>query len=352
MQDFSFTYTEDGSVGLYDNSTKDILHSKTGALKESIEKFIYPTDYENYIIYNKEATVLDICFGIGYNTKAALYSSENNLRNLKLKITALEINSHLAYLSPFIKDGLNDTDINIYLLSYFIYNFHDFVQYVDDFFKINSDIVENFFRADICSLFEFYKNSPVKYTSEHALLGNLHNIYYQNISKSMKNNSECNKYTNVDFELIIGDARTSLPRLTCRYDFVFHDGFTPHKLPTLWTEDFFAAVKSKMKPDGILSTYTNSTPVRGALKNLGFNTGKVILNSAQFGTVASMNKNKIKYPLTDFDEGLILTKAGIPYRDNFLNASSEVILKFRNDELKNSDRMSSTEYKKRHKNEI
>ena len=41
------------------------------------------------------------------------------------------------------------------------------------------------------------------------------------------------------------------------------------------------------------------------------------------------------------------TKAGIFYRDPFLSAQNETILKEREDEVKNSNRESSSHYKKR-----
>ena len=41
MESFSFFETEDKSTGLYSNVIGDIFHSRTGALKEANEKFIY-----------------------------------------------------------------------------------------------------------------------------------------------------------------------------------------------------------------------------------------------------------------------------------------------------------------------
>lgn len=48
MDKIDFSMTADGSVGLYDETTKDIYHSVTGALKESFDKFIIATDFENF----------------------------------------------------------------------------------------------------------------------------------------------------------------------------------------------------------------------------------------------------------------------------------------------------------------
>ena len=66
-----------------------------------------------------------------------------------------------------------------------------------------------------------------------------------------------------------------------------------------------------------------------------------------FGTVATKDETLIKHHLSEFDLGLVKTKAGIFYRDPFLSAQNETILKEREDEVKNSNRESSSHYKKR-----
>ena len=58
--------TEDGSIGLYNEKLDEIYHSKYGAKKEAFEKFDEP------VLNIKNAKILDICYGIGYNTKTAL----------------------------------------------------------------------------------------------------------------------------------------------------------------------------------------------------------------------------------------------------------------------------------------
>lgn len=63
-------YTNDGSVGLYSESNSDIYHSVYGAFSEATNKFILPADFTNYFINNKEIKILDLCYGIGYNTKS------------------------------------------------------------------------------------------------------------------------------------------------------------------------------------------------------------------------------------------------------------------------------------------
>ncbi|MBQ2645081.1 hypothetical protein IJG14_05885 [bacterium] len=352
MDDFNFIYTDDGSVGMYDNNAKDILHSKTGALKESIDKFISSTNFDLFCINNQNINILDICYGIGYNTKAAIISYMKNNSNACLNISALDINKNIAFLSPFINDGITDIYIDLYLMSYFLYNFQEYQFYVNTFFNNNKEIVNKFFRQDICLVFDFYLKSDYKYTSFDSLFQILHNIYYQNVSKSMKNSLNPLYNKKINFSFIQGDARQTAFNLNFEYDFIFLDAYTPHKQPILWTYEFLSLLKSKISNNGFLATYSNSTPVRKALLDLGFNIGKIILYNQQFGTIASLNSENINSNFDNYDLELLNTRAGIPYRDSSLTLSSKVILQNRENEIKNSNKISTTEFKKRYKNEI
>ena len=72
MRDYEFYYTQDGSVGLYSYADDDVYHSKFGALTEAWEKFILPAHIEKKLNQQPEIRVLDVCYGIGYNTKALM----------------------------------------------------------------------------------------------------------------------------------------------------------------------------------------------------------------------------------------------------------------------------------------
>ena len=90
MQNIEIFKTQDGSIGLYDKNLDEIFHSKFGAKTEAFEKFVEPC-----LIYkDKPVKILDICYGIGYNTKCAL----ENFSNI-IEIDWLEINSELVQKS-------------------------------------------------------------------------------------------------------------------------------------------------------------------------------------------------------------------------------------------------------------
>ena len=152
MYEFHPYFTNDGSVGLYSTDFNDIYHSATGALTEAYEKFIYPVDFNN-LLQKDKIKVLDICYGIGYNSKSFLnfifenycrknfskkysftkhyidkihtnnilqtlldnFIYKNNICNEqvytdnifnKISITAIDTDKILSYISPFIKTGV------------------------------------------------------------------------------------------------------------------------------------------------------------------------------------------------------------------------------------------------------
>jgi len=74
---------EDGTNTLFSEEFNEPYHStKDGALHESLEKHVKPA-----LLIKKDEislTILDICFGLGYNTLATIYYIKKN--NLKTKI--------------------------------------------------------------------------------------------------------------------------------------------------------------------------------------------------------------------------------------------------------------------------
>lgn len=70
-------------------------------------------------------------------------------------------------------------------------------------------------------------------------------------------------------EVILGDARETLPRWDGRADAWFLDGFAPAKNPEMWGPGLMAGVVRHMAPGGTLATYTAAGAVRRALSAAG-----------------------------------------------------------------------------------
>lgn len=88
--DIEIFTTKDGSKGLYNKALDEIYHDRNGAKKEAYEKFIEPC----FVLKNQTKSILDICYGIGYNTKTALFY----LDNIK-SIDCVEIDPYLVQKS-------------------------------------------------------------------------------------------------------------------------------------------------------------------------------------------------------------------------------------------------------------
>ncbi|RME16753.1 MAG: FAD-dependent oxidoreductase [Alphaproteobacteria bacterium] len=71
-------------------------------------------------------------------------------------------------------------------------------------------------------------------------------------------------------EVIIGDARETLPRWEGRADAWYLDGFSPAKNPELWGEALLAEVARHTRPGGTAATYTAAGFVRRGLEAAGF----------------------------------------------------------------------------------
>lgn len=74
----------------------------------------------------------------------------------------------------------------------------------------------------------------------------------------------------IEVEVIIGDARETLPAWAGRADAWFLDGFSPARNPELWGEDLMRAVAAHTAPGGTLATYSAAGHVRRSLAAAGF----------------------------------------------------------------------------------
>lgn len=423
MYEFHPYFTNDGSVGLYSTDFNDIYHSATGALTEAYEKFIYPVDFNN-LLQKDKIKVLDICYGIGYNSKSFLnfifenycqkkfskkysltkhyidkihtnnilqtlldnFIYKNNICNEqvytdnifdKISITAIDNDKILSYISPFIKTGVkNFKNVNINfkynaidkfinnkdkishpkineLINYLIFekireNSNDFTQNEELNQVINNPTFSQYFDSNIKGIYKSYRYKPYKNNPIRRYLANLHNIYYRYLSKRYKKRLKRYQLQDINFRLKNDDARKVLLEDYNLYNLIFLDAFTPSKCPCLWSYEFFKLLKEHLEGDGLILTYSTSASIRAAMVEAGFEIGNIYnerLNRFT-GTVAAKNKNQIKYPLSEYDLGLLKTKAGIFYRDENLNSLNEAINETRKIEVENSNRISSSHYKK------
>ena len=151
--------TNDGSLTLKSEKFNECYHSSEGALKETLYKHVFPA-FE--VVKNENIKILDICFGLGYNTfasiiygkykKIEIYSPEfdeeliKSLKNFKYpnefeKISHIinKVSKNFCYEDSKIKIEIYRGDAREYIKT-FDDNFFDIV-YQDAFSpKVNKEL--------------------------------------------------------------------------------------------------------------------------------------------------------------------------------------------------------------------
>lgn len=79
----------------------------------------------------------------------------------------------------------------------------------------------------------------------------------------------------LQFRLIVGDARKTLPSWQFKADAWFLDGFSPAKNPELWGAALMKEVASHTKTGGSFATYTAAGSVRRSLQDSGFKIDRI-----------------------------------------------------------------------------
>ena len=93
-KDYRPVLTGDGSVTFWSPEFKEHCHCRAGARSEALAKFIEPSRLEERLMAG-DVALLDVCFGLGYNTLCAGALAER-VRNGNLTVTALEIDRDLV----------------------------------------------------------------------------------------------------------------------------------------------------------------------------------------------------------------------------------------------------------------
>ena len=270
-----FVLTDDGSYSINSkeiNHKVETLHTSTGAISESFEKFIKPMKFD----YTEDIAILDICAGLGYNSSAAiadfLKHSDKNLTVDMVEISKATFACGILVPSPIPEHDITKKAIEEELIA-------------EDYAALSLEKAE--------------------------------------IPK------------NININVYIEDARQTVQRLDDdTYDAIFLDPFSQNMAPELFSVELFKEFRRIIKDDGIIATYTSSAPVRAGFIEAGFYIGLgPIFGRKQGGTLASPNPLMLDWSLPRNDEiRIALSDVGIPFRDPNLNSSSDFILEKRTEE--------------------
>jgi len=107
---FSLIKTEDGTETIYYNEYTEAMHSTSGAYEESLLKHIHPS---GLLARNSgELNILDIGFGLGYNTLALIVEAEKSIPDCRINIVSFEFDN--SYLQLMKQITFNDRKDALY----------------------------------------------------------------------------------------------------------------------------------------------------------------------------------------------------------------------------------------------
>jgi len=179
--------SEDGSYTAYSKEYDEHYHStKDGALKESYQKHVIPAF--KMLEDKNEVSILDICYGLGFNTLCSILYYRENSPKTKLKIYSPELDRTLVHslenftypaefedlrdiINAISRDGIYEDEI-LYI-EVFLGDAREYVKRFEDKFDI---VYQDAFSPS---------SNPILWTRE----------YFSGIKKSMKQSAVLTTYS-------------------------------------------------------------------------------------------------------------------------------------------------------------
>lgn len=299
LENFTPKLTADGSFTFVSQEFGESFHSHYGAKQESFFKFVEPTQLAK-AAQKPVLRLLDVCYGLGYNTAAALQTIWAVNPNCNVEVIGLELN-------PAVPQAA---------------------------------IAHNLFENWNCNYIEILSQLAFKHKVQTACLKA--KLLIGDARKAIAIVRESN---------FLADA-------------IFLDPFSPPQCPQLWTVEFIEQLSFCLHEDGLLATYSCAAAVRTALLSAGLAIGSTPpMGRRSPGTLAAHirgwktgeQENKGEefplcpscLPLSQPEKEHLLTRAAISYRDRQLSDSSEVILKRRQQEQQASSLEPTSHWRKR-----
>lgn len=274
--------TNDGSFTFFSSEFGEAFHSYFGAKGEAKSKFVEPLN----LLKKAPAPslkILDICYGLGYNTAEALAEIWKVNPHCQVKIVGLELDHRVPKTA--VAEGL-------------------------------------------------LNNYPVPI-----------NQYLQTLATEL--HLECHNLNAQLLIGDARQTLKQVYDSGFRADAICLDPFSPPTCPQLWTVEFLGLVSKCLKPDGRLATYSCAAAVRTALIMAGLTIASTTpFGRRAPGTIASFNRVDLP-PLSQKEQEQLNTRAAIPYRDPNLRDERQLIIDRRQREQAISPLESSSQWKKR-----
>jgi tRNA U34 5-methylaminomethyl-2-thiouridine-forming methyltransferase MnmC len=266
--------TEDGSLTLLDDETQELYHNRAGAFTEALVNYVTPSAATEILCQRGQLRVLDACFGLGYNSFVLLSSLLDPARTGTLEGVSIEITAIDLELMP-----------SVVLL------------------KVLADSRFSSLSPLLC---DYLKDGSRQIPLRAGSLS-------------------------IAINLIEGDLRAVVPALKEPFDVVFHDPFSPRKVPELWTYDLFEHYFRLLTPlKGKLLTYSAAKAVRSGLLQAGFNVWKTqALGGKSGGTMGTIAGESSAHAEALAEGELSILKSALPYRDPGLKLTRAEISELR-----------------------
>ena len=281
-QQFDPCITDDGSYTFFSEEFGQTFHSKYGAKEEALFKYAIPT-----LLAEKASRghlrILDICYGLGYNSAAALSTIWRSNPDCTVEIIALELDRSVAISA--IEHQL-------------------FSEWEDPIPQLLAQLARQ----------ELINTSKLK---AELICGDARQTIQQAIDRGF-----------------IADA-------------IFLDPFSPLSCPQLWTVEFIDRVAKCCDGDGIISTYSCAAAGRAAMIQAGLSIAQITpIGRKAPGTIASFDPAQLP-PLSQQELEHLQTRAAIPYRDPTLSDSIAKIVSRRELEQDDCGLETTSQWKKR-----
>lgn len=275
--------TADGSATFFSTEFDEAFHSHFGAYQEAAGKFVGPCRLREQAQTQDRLVLLDVCYGLGYNSAAALAAIWDVNPACQIELIALDISDRPAQ------------DANQQRL------LHHWPQPI----------------ADALAILAHAHRLTTPQLQAQFWVGDARQTLQQLASSS-------------------GPA-----------DAIFLDPFSPPKCPQLWTVEFLGLLAQYLAPTGYLATYSCAAAVRTALLMAGLQIGSTpAIGRKAPGTVARWQRADLP-PLSLQEQEHLQTRAAVPYRDRALNAAAAEILAQRVQEQANCTLESTGQWKRR-----
>lgn len=298
--------TADGSVTFRSERFGETFHSRKGAWQEALSKFVEPTHLPAIATQANTIRLLDICYGLGYNTAAALaaiwaVNPRCRVEWVGLELDPIATQAALPYLLAALRSFGQEQGLA--------------TPVVGAIAQVLTDLAQT-----------GQARSPQTVGSGEAFAGEFAGTLHW------------------------GDARQTLPIAQAsgfRADGIFLDPFSPPRCPQLWTVEFLGLAAQCLTPTGRLATYSCAAAVRSALLAAGLQLGATApFGRVWPGTVASFQAIDLP-PLSAQELEHLQTKAAVPYRDPHLRDAADTILDRKRQEQATSTLEPTSRWKRR-----